>query len=79
MGSSMTEREVIYVRLLDEGVSVWRPVDAVKTNGDFEILARDYDPDVEVWEFVPGQVVEVEYRKIGGELVLAAVGLAAAG
>lgn len=73
----MTGRKTVYVRLLDEGVGVWRPVEAARTETGFEILATDHDPDAETWEFVPGQVVHVESRSIGGQSVLAAVCLAA--
>jgi hypothetical protein len=43
----------IYVYLLEEGVDVWRPVQARALGGDeFEILGPV--PEDEVWEFPPG-------------------------
>ena len=44
----------IYVRLLDEGVDVWRPVLAFAL-GDmrFEIAPADIDREIETWEFWP--------------------------
>jgi len=46
----------IYVALLDEGTSVWRPVQA-KPLGDsaYEILG--VVPEEETWEFKPGTTV----------------------
>ena len=51
--------ETVYVELLDEGVAVWRPVEAEPLgDGLYRLLApQDYDPEVEVWAFVPGTVV----------------------
>lgn len=45
----------IYVRLLDEGTDVWRPVVATElSDGTFRLAEPDgYDPKVEVWEFPP--------------------------
>ena len=47
------------MRLLDEGVRVWRPVPAIDLgNSRYQLTATDnYDPDVETWEFAPGTVV----------------------
>ena len=42
----MTKRdsEIIYVALLDEGVDVWRPVEAQRLpSGDYLILEQYYD------------------------------------
>ena len=51
----------IYVSLLDEGVDVWRPVQAKPLgNFDYLILDYDYDATVETWEFPPGTVVVCE-------------------
>jgi hypothetical protein len=48
----------IYMPLLDEGVEVWRPVDAerIEVNA-FRILGPQ--PDHEKWAFPPGAVVSV--------------------
>ena len=46
---------VVYVRLLDEGTDVWRPVSASSLpDGVFQLAKpADYDPEMENWEFPP--------------------------
>lgn len=68
--------ETIHVRLLDEGVEVWRPVRArALGKGVFE-LSSDAAPDDEVWEFAPGEKVAVAKRRSAqGEPFSAAVAL----
>jgi len=52
----MTERVKIHIKLLDEAVDVWRPVDAEHLGGgDYRVLGPI--PADEVWEFQPGDVV----------------------
>ncbi len=64
----------IYVRLLDDGVDVWRPVLATDLGGRlFRLPDWAYDPDLEVWEFLPGTVVEASASVLGEEQVLVAV------
>lgn len=54
--------EIIHVRLLDEGVEVWRPVRARKlASGAYE-LAPDPAPGDELWEFEPGTQVTTKHR-----------------
>jgi hypothetical protein len=67
--------EQVYVRLLDEGVNVWRPVPAYRIDQRTYALLRsdDYDPDDETWEFPPGSVVECENRRLSDGDVVAAV------
>ena len=49
----MASSQEIYVALLDEGVDVWRPVQArALGGGEFEILG--IVPAGELWEFPPG-------------------------
>ena len=50
----------IYVHLRDEGVEVWRPVDAEPVGDAFRIVSER--PDDEQWEFQPGDVVRCETR-----------------
>jgi hypothetical protein len=51
-------RTTIYVRLLDENVDVWRPVEARPVGeNEYVILGEDPDPEVERWDFRPGQRV----------------------
>jgi len=59
--------ETIYVKLLEEGLSVWRPVTALKLkDGTFQILASPINeiPNGEKWEFQPGDVVEASMTTI---------------
>ncbi len=67
--------KIIYVKLLDEGVEVYRPVPAIKKENDiYEIQGYDtYDMDDETWEFVPGSCVLVEKQILNGEKVLVAI------
>jgi hypothetical protein len=52
----------IYVRLLDEGIDVWRPVAATALPDGTYILVTTPVPDDEQWEFPPGSRVVVEKR-----------------
>src|SRR6266436_9621396 len=56
---------VVYVRLLDEGTEVWRPVRATALpDGTFRLLEPDgYDPNAETWEFPPSTKVRCVTRK----------------
>jgi len=66
---------IIYIQLLDEGTKVYRPVPSceIENNiyevGGFEI----YDPEDEVWEFLPGTYVLVEEQSLDEENVLVAI------
>ena len=66
---------VVYVRLLDEGTDVWRPVHAsALPDGTFRLREPDgYDPDSERWEFPPPTKVRCVTRKFkdGGEALVA--------
>ena len=72
----VTQPLTIYVGLLDEGVTVWRPVVAREVSpGRYELSGAI--PEGERWEFQPGQVVECERRALdGGEFGLVATRLA---
>ncbi len=51
----------IYVRLLEEGgTEVFRPTKAIHIQDNtYRILpTENYDPDDEIWEFLPGVVVQ---------------------
>lgn len=62
----MTEAQTIYVELLDEGVTVYRPVEATPDpDGTFRLPASA--PDGEHWRFEPGSRVVCEQQSIGGE------------
>jgi hypothetical protein len=62
----MTVSVVVYVALLDDGTTVWRPVNADPLGGDlYRIL--DKTPDDEVWEFKSGDVVRCQRRQLSGD------------
>ena len=60
----------IYVKLMDEGTDVWRPVDAKKVSDDLFRLVGKND-ESEMWEFPSGSIVRVEKRTLssGSEVV----------
>jgi hypothetical protein len=68
----MTE---IYVALLAEGTSVWRPVKATAVSGDLYKIDSAKQPRDEVWEFGPGATVRCEKRNLSGEPALVAIEL----
>ena len=65
----------VYMALLDEGVSVWRPAPAASLGNGLHVLLRPegYDPDDEVWEYPPGSIVRCERRRIKDGDIFAAV------
>jgi hypothetical protein len=68
--SRMATRTV-YVELLDEGVDVWRPVEAVEDGESF--LLPTTAPAGERWRFAPGSRVRCELRQLyGGQTLVAA-------
>jgi len=59
----VTTGETIYVELLGEGVTVFRPVTAVRQpDGSFELPSSS--PPDEQWAFLPGSRVECELRDL---------------
>lgn len=66
----------IYVALLNEGIRVWRPVEAeLLPNGSYRISTSNASPPDEEWEFGPGSVVVCEEAQLTEGPVLVAVGL----
>lgn len=67
----------VYVRLLNEGVEVFRPVPATSVTPGVYIIGRpaNYDAEDESWEFLPGSRVIVEDRVLEGQAVLVAARL----
>ena len=61
----------IFVQLLDEGVDVWRPVEAEPLADGFRIVGGC--PDDERWEFQPGDVVRCEMRVLEKGTCLVAI------
>jgi len=57
----MAETRQIYVALLEEGVDVWRPVEAQRVSEDLYTLSGAI-PEGQVWEFRPGGVVRCRER-----------------
>jgi hypothetical protein len=55
---------IVYVKLLHEGVEVFRPVDAIQVAENVYVLCDEYgyNPMYEDWEFSPGTTVRVEER-----------------
>lgn len=68
--------EIIFVKLTEEMVQVWRPVKATKISPKvYKILDDQSVPDWETWEFRPGDIVIVEEKNSDGAF-LAATALA---
>jgi len=56
---------VVYIALLGEGTTVWRPAQARHIQGDvYELLGSI--PVDEQWQFSPGQLVECEEQVLPG-------------
>jgi hypothetical protein len=69
----MTKVVQLYVALLDEGVDVWRPVQAEHLNGNvYRILSQAYDRTTESWQFEAGDVVLCEMVESSDGRILAA-------
>lgn len=75
MGYERKSPQSIYVELLDEGVEVWRPVDARVEAGAVFRLPDTAAPD-EHWRFPPGSRVRCEWRELSDGFVLSATELA---
>jgi hypothetical protein len=65
----------IYMPLMNEGVDVWRPVEAMKVT-DLGYMVTEKAPDDEEWVFQPGHILRCEEREVAGETQLVAVGKA---
>ena len=73
---SNTEMNTIYIRLLNEGIDVWRPAEARLLNERdhiYEIAPlSDYHSLDEEWQFLPGSRVRCGYETHNGESILVA-------
>lgn len=58
--ASSIETATVHVRLLGEGIDVWRPVAAERLGESTYRLSETLRPTDEVWSFSPGDVVVVE-------------------
>ena len=64
----------IYISLVDEGLDVWRPVDADKIDQDTYLIPADTRiPKSEEWQFQPGTRVRCEIMNLSGGKALVAV------
>lgn len=64
--------EIIYVKLKNEDLDVWRPVQAsVAKNGIYfiELPPINLIPENEEWEFFPGMFVIAEEKESDGNLI----------
>lgn len=60
--------QTIYMPLLNEGVDVWRPVQAVKrSNGYYEVTSKNDNPDDEIWAYKTGDIVSCELKEPDGK------------
>lgn len=66
----------VYVALRNEGVDVWRPVEAEQLTESIYRLADAPLLEGEVWEFAPGSTVRCEPRELSEGLALVAVATA---
>jgi hypothetical protein len=61
-----TSIQTIYIKFLNEGVDVWRPVQAINEDKDICTIlpnADIYNPKDEEWQFNPGQTVRVRQEQ----------------
>ena len=69
----MSNTVQIYISLRDEGVDVWRPVQAEHLTGDeYRVSIQPYDRLIESWQFEPGDVVICEKVESAEGPILAA-------
>ena len=68
-----TQATTVYVFLPGEAVDVWRPVSAEHIRDDvYHLLGEAPDPEIEKWEFPPGQLVRCRLRQLSdGEFLVA--------
>ncbi|HXG60006.1 MAG TPA: hypothetical protein VNO22_01415 [Planctomycetota bacterium] len=70
----MSEIVGIYVRLIGEGVDVWRPVQAEHLGDNlYRIVTQPYDQTIESWQFEPGDEVWCEIIDSSDGRILAAI------
>jgi hypothetical protein len=63
----------IYVALKDEGVDVWRPVEATHEGGGIYRISEAPMPGTETWQFPPGSRVRCDRRELGNGPAFVAV------
>ena len=63
---NLAQPETILVALLNEAVSVWRPVQARPLGrGLFRIIGVEGNTSGEIWQFPQGAIVKCEHRQFG--------------
>ena len=66
----MKDTVQIYVALLDEGVDVWRPIDAILVRDDVYQLSDSLSiPEGEHWQFAPGTLVRCKPKAFSAGIV----------
>ncbi|MCL5280366.1 MAG: hypothetical protein M1376_10720 [Planctomycetes bacterium] len=68
------QKETIYIELLNEGTSVWRPTPALRVGPHTYVVlpTANYDPEDEEGRFPPGSVVVGQMQtKTGGSVLVA--------
>ncbi len=70
--------QTVHVKLLNEGVDVWRPVQVISEGENiFTILPNTdiYNPKDEEWQFNPGQTVRVRQEQRSDGIICVAYSL----
>jgi hypothetical protein len=62
VGFRVVATKTIYIELLNEGVDVWRPVEAT-IEADDTFRLPDGAPEAEAWRFPPGSLVRCQVRR----------------
>jgi len=76
MGYERKSPQTVYVELLDEGVEVWRPVEADVESENVFRLPRTGPTNDERWRLQPGSRVRCEWRELPDGCVFAATEIA---
>ena len=71
----MNPQATVYVDLLEEGTPTLLRTPAESLGGGLYklLMPLDYDPEDEIWKFLPGSIVRCEKTNNGGEEILYAV------
>jgi hypothetical protein len=67
---------IVYVRLLEEGTDVYRPVPAEQISPEVFVLSSQEVPGDEVWEYPPGTRVKVAMKTLSEGRVPVVIGVA---
>jgi hypothetical protein len=67
----MNTKSQIFIKLIDEGIEVYRPVDAELIEENiYRILKTNHNcknSALEEWEFLPNDIVECKTKKMKGD------------